>query len=94
MHGIQPDIVTMAKGIGNGYPLAAVVTTPAIAQALAAASHFNTYGGNPIACTVGISVLDVVISIDTYLLALWRFSDNRRGKLATKQFKSWDSPIK
>lgn len=59
MHGVQPDIVTMAKGIGNGFPLAAVVTTPEIAKGLTRASHFNTYGGNPVACTVGITVLDV-----------------------------------
>lgn len=59
MHGIQPDIVTMAKGIGNGFPLGAVVTTPEIAKALTKAWHFNTYGGNPVACTVGITVLDV-----------------------------------
>lgn len=59
-HEIVPDIVTMAKGIGNGYPLAAVVTTPKIAEALNAASHFNTFGGNPIASTVGITVLDII----------------------------------
>lgn len=59
MHGIKPDIVTMAKGIGNGFPLAAVVTTPEVAKALTKAGHFNTFGGNPVACTVGISVLDV-----------------------------------
>ncbi|KRT82068.1 hypothetical protein AMK59_3671 [Oryctes borbonicus] len=50
----------MAKGIGNGYPLAAVVTTPEIAKALTKASHFNTFGGNPVACAVGISVLDII----------------------------------
>ncbi|CAH1155628.1 unnamed protein product [Phaedon cochleariae] len=59
-HGIVPDIVTMAKGIGNGYPLAAVATTPAIASGLAKAGHFNTFGGNPIACTVGITVLEII----------------------------------
>lgn len=59
MHGIEPDIVTMAKSIGNGFPLAAVVTKPEIAQALASSMHFNTFGGNPLACTVGITVLDV-----------------------------------
>ncbi|CAN7937868.1 unnamed protein product [Ixodes hexagonus] len=52
--------VTMAKGIGNGFPLAAVVTTPEIASALDGASFFNTFGGNPVACAVGSSVLDVV----------------------------------
>lgn len=56
-HDIVPDIVTMAKGIGNGFPLAAVVTTEKIAQCLTQASHFNTYGGNPLACTAGLAVL-------------------------------------
>ncbi|XP_075164316.1 alanine--glyoxylate aminotransferase 2, mitochondrial isoform X2 [Haematobia irritans] len=59
-HGIIPDIVTMAKGIGNGFPMAAVVTTPKIAQSLGMALHFNTYGGNPMASAVGIAVLDVI----------------------------------
>lgn len=59
-HEIIPDIVTMAKGIGNGYPLAAVVTTPAIAEALSRANHFNTFGGNPVASAVGITVLDII----------------------------------
>ena len=51
----------MAKGIGNGFPLAAVVTTPEIAASMGKALHFNTYGGNPIACAVGSAVLDVSI---------------------------------
>jgi len=59
-HGVRPDIVTMAKGIGNGFPLAAVVTTPAIAEALTQALHFNTFGGNPVASAVGLAVLDVI----------------------------------
>lgn len=63
MHDIVPDIVTMAKGIGNGYPLAAVVTTPEIAKALTKAGHFNTFGGNPIASTVGMTVLDVRVAL-------------------------------
>lgn len=59
MHGIIPDIVTMAKGIGNGFPLGAVVTTEEIAKGLTKGGHFNTFGGNPVACTVGLTVLDV-----------------------------------
>jgi alanine-glyoxylate transaminase / (R)-3-amino-2-methylpropionate-pyruvate transaminase len=58
--GVIPDIVTMAKGIGNGAPLAAVVTTPKIAQALATRIHFNTFGGNPICCAIGRAVLEVI----------------------------------
>ena len=59
-HGVTPDIVTMAKGIGNGFPLAAVVTTPEIAATLTKAFHFNTFGGNPLACSVGKAVIDVI----------------------------------
>lgn len=58
--GVVPDIVTMAKGIGNGAPLAAVVTTPEIAQTLTHRIHFNTYGGNPISCAIGRAVLEVI----------------------------------
>jgi alanine-glyoxylate transaminase/(R)-3-amino-2-methylpropionate-pyruvate transaminase len=58
--GVMPDIVTMAKGIGNGVPLAAVVTTPQIAQALATRIHFNTFGGNPVVCAQGKAVLEVI----------------------------------
>jgi len=58
--GVIPDIVTMAKGIGNGCPLGAVVTTPKIAQALAQRTHFNTFGGNPVVCAQGRAVLEVI----------------------------------
>ncbi len=58
--GVIPDIVTMAKGIGNGCPLAAVVTTPQIASVLAKRIHFNTFGGNPVVCAQGIAVLEVI----------------------------------
>lgn len=57
---VVPDIVTMAKGIGNGAPLAAVVTTPRIAQALTGRLHFNTFGGNPVVCAIGRAVLEVI----------------------------------
>ncbi|XP_060566435.1 alanine--glyoxylate aminotransferase 2, mitochondrial-like [Ruditapes philippinarum] len=59
-HGVIPDIVTMAKGIGNGYPMAAVITTPEIAAGMGKALHFNTFGGNPVASAVGAAVLDVI----------------------------------
>jgi len=58
--GVIPDIVTMAKGIGNGCPLGAVVTTPKIAATLARRTHFNTFGGNPVVCAQGIAVLEVI----------------------------------
>jgi alanine-glyoxylate transaminase/(R)-3-amino-2-methylpropionate-pyruvate transaminase len=58
--GVIPDIVTMAKGIGNGCPLAAVVTTPQIASVLTKKIHFNTFGGNPVVCAMGKAVLEVI----------------------------------
>ena len=51
--------VVMAKGIGNGFPMAAVATTPEIAETMGKTLHFNTFGGNPVACAVGSAVLDV-----------------------------------
>jgi 4-aminobutyrate aminotransferase-like enzyme/Ser/Thr protein kinase RdoA (MazF antagonist) len=59
--GVVPDIVTMGKPIGNGHPLGAVVTTREIADAFAnGMEYFNTYGGNPVSCAVGLAVLDVI----------------------------------
>ncbi|KAK8445963.1 hypothetical protein SEVIR_9G415200v4 [Setaria viridis] len=59
-HGVVPDIVTMAKGIGNGIPLGAVVTTPEIAQVLTRRCYFNTFGGNPLCTAGGLAVLKVL----------------------------------
>ena len=57
---VLPDIVVMAKGIGNGAPLGAVVTTPAIAATLKDRIHFNTYGGNPVSMAQAHAVLQVI----------------------------------
>jgi alanine-glyoxylate transaminase/(R)-3-amino-2-methylpropionate-pyruvate transaminase len=57
---VVPDIVTMAKSIGNGIPLAAVTTRMEIAQALTQRLHLNTFGGNPISCAAGLAVLEVI----------------------------------
>jgi 4-aminobutyrate aminotransferase-like enzyme len=60
-HDVVPDIVTLGKPIGNGLSMAAVVTTPAIVVSLIEGSDFfSTTGGNPVACTVGLAVLDVL----------------------------------
>jgi 4-aminobutyrate aminotransferase-like enzyme len=58
---VVPDIVTMGKPMGNGHPLALLVTRPEIAAALAAETgYFNTFGGNPVSCAAGLAVLDVI----------------------------------
>lgn len=59
--GVVPDIVVLGKPIGNGFPLAAVVTTAEIAASFAnGMEFFSTFGGNPVACAAGLAVLDVV----------------------------------
>ncbi len=59
--GVVPDIVTLGKPIGNGHPLAAVVTTQEIADAFVTGmEYFNTFGGNPVSCAIGMAVLDVI----------------------------------
>jgi alanine-glyoxylate transaminase / (R)-3-amino-2-methylpropionate-pyruvate transaminase len=58
--GVTPDIVTMAKGIGNGVPLAACTTRPDIAKTMTNRVHFNTFGGNPISMTQGLATLEVI----------------------------------
>ncbi|VCW70538.1 unnamed protein product [Gulo gulo] len=57
-----PDIVTMGKSIGNGHPVACVATTQAVARAFEATGveYFNTFGGSPVSCAVGLAVLDVL----------------------------------
>jgi 4-aminobutyrate aminotransferase-like enzyme len=58
---VVPDIVTMGKPIGNGHPMGAVVTTREIAASFAnGMEYFNTFGGNPVSCAVGLAVLDVI----------------------------------
>ncbi|MEM7201692.1 MAG: aminotransferase class III-fold pyridoxal phosphate-dependent enzyme [Planctomycetota bacterium] len=59
--GVVPDVVTLGKPIGNGHPLAAVLTTAEIATSFAnGMEYFNTFGGNPVSCAVGLAVLDVI----------------------------------
>ena len=60
-HGVVPDLVVMGKPLGNGHPLAAVVTTRAIADAFDnGMEYFATFGGNPVSCAIGTAVLDVL----------------------------------
>jgi 4-aminobutyrate aminotransferase-like enzyme/Ser/Thr protein kinase RdoA (MazF antagonist) len=61
LQDVVPDILVLGKPLGNGHPLAAVVTTPAIAASFAAGPEFfSTFGGNSVSCAVGAAVLDVL----------------------------------
>ena len=58
--GVTPDIMMVAKGIGGGFPLGAVLATEEAAAGMAVGSHGSTYGGNPLACAVGCKVMEIV----------------------------------
>ncbi len=58
--GITPDIMLVAKGIGGGFPLGAVLATEDAANGMTAGTHGSTYGGNPLGCAVGCAVIDQV----------------------------------
>ncbi|MCF2872475.1 aspartate aminotransferase family protein [Octadecabacter sp. G9-8] len=62
--GITPDIMMVAKGIGGGFPLGAVLATENAASGMTAGTHGSTYGGNPLACAVGCAVMDIVTNPD------------------------------
>ncbi len=59
--GVVPDILTLGKPIGNGHPMGAVVTTPEVAASFVTGmEYFNTFGGNPVSCAIGLAVLEVI----------------------------------
>ncbi len=60
-YGITPDIMTVAKGIGNGFPLGACLATEEAAKGMVFGTHGSTYGGNPLAMAAGMAVLDVML---------------------------------
>ena len=78
--GITPDIMMVAKGIGGGFPLGAVLATQNAASGMTAGTHGSTYGGNPLACAVGGAVMDIV-SDDAFLAEVNRKASLLRQKL-------------
>ncbi len=80
--GITPDIMMVAKGIGGGFPLGAVLATEAAASGMTAGTHGSTYGGNPLACAVGLRVMQI-ISGDAFLAEV-----NRKGALFRQGLES------
>ncbi len=69
-YGVVPDIVVMAKGIGNGAPLAAVTTRMEIAECMKQKLHFNTFGGNPVSMIQGLTTLEIIDDEDLQRNAL------------------------
>ncbi|MBB4041197.1 acetylornithine/N-succinyldiaminopimelate aminotransferase [Microvirga flocculans] len=60
--GVTPDIMSVAKGIGGGFPLGACLATAEAAKGMTAGTHGTTFGGNPLAMAVGNAVLDVILA--------------------------------
>ena len=79
--GITPDIMAVAKGIGGGFPLGAVLATEKAASGMVAGTHGSTFGGNPLATAVGNAVLDVVLA-DGFLDNVKRQALNLKQGLA------------
>ena len=59
--GVTPDIMVLAKGIADGFPLSATIARPEIADALRPGEHLSTFGGNPISCAAGLANIDVML---------------------------------
>jgi len=78
--GVTPDIMMVAKGIGGGFPLGAVLATEDAASGMVAGTHGSTYGGNPLACAVGGAVMDVVAD-EAFLAEVNRKAGLLRQKL-------------
>jgi acetylornithine/N-succinyldiaminopimelate aminotransferase len=76
--GIEPDVMSSAKGIGGGFPLGAILAREAVAKHLKPGTHGTTFGGNPLACAAGNAVLDVILApgflehVDRVARHLWR----------------------
>ncbi len=78
--GITPDIMMVAKGIGGGFPLGAVLATENAASGMTAGTHGSTYGGNPLACAVGAKVMEIIAD-DAFLAEVNRKAALMRQKL-------------
>jgi len=60
--GIEPDILTMAKALGNGLPIGAMMTSSRIAAPLVPGTHASTFGGNPVACAAAVTTLEIMLA--------------------------------
>jgi acetylornithine/N-succinyldiaminopimelate aminotransferase len=78
--GITPDIMMVAKGIGGGFPLGALLATENAASGMTAGTHGSTYGGNPLACAVGVRVMEIIAN-DAFLGEVNRKAGLMRQKL-------------
>lgn len=86
-HGVHPDIVTTAKGLGGGLPIGAMITNEKCSNVLVAGTHGSTFGGNLVACAGANAVLDIITANG--------FMDgvNKKGEIIKSEIESWNSPL-
>ena len=85
--GIQPDMVTLAKGLGNGFPIGALLAKAQVAEAFSPGSHASTFGGNPVACAAAVAVMETFFGDDHLLENCQRMGEylvRQLNKLAQK----------
>jgi acetylornithine/N-succinyldiaminopimelate aminotransferase len=80
-YGVTPDILSSAKGLGGGFPVAAMLTTAAVANSLGVGTHGSTYGGNALACAVAQRVVDTVSQPDILKGVMARSEKLRKGMM-------------
>jgi acetylornithine/N-succinyldiaminopimelate aminotransferase len=78
--GVRPDVATLGKGIGGGFPIGACMATSDAAKGMVAGTHGSTYGGNPLAAAAGNAVLDVILT-DGFIENVERLGDVLRSRL-------------
>jgi predicted acetylornithine/succinylornithine family transaminase len=78
--GITPDVITLAKGLGGGVPIGAMIAREEMADCLERGSHASTFGGNPLVCAAGIATLDIILMEDLVSNAQ-KMGDYFMGKL-------------
>ena len=88
IHGIQPDVICLAKGLGGGVPIGACLAKGAAAQLLEAGDHGATFGGNPLSCSAGLAVLDAIDHYDLLKNA------NEVGAYLAEGLRALGGPIK
>jgi len=78
--GVSPDIMTIAKAIGNGFPLGACLTSKKVGDKMEFGSHGSTFGGNPLACSVGNAVLDIMTE-ENFFNKISQVAENLKSEL-------------
>jgi acetylornithine/N-succinyldiaminopimelate aminotransferase len=83
---VQPDIMTLAKALGGGFPVGAVLSSEKVSAAMDFGDHGTTFGGNPLACAAALATLEVIEKEELVLQA------KEKGRWLTLQLEAWEEP--